>query len=328
MKRAALLALLLLAQPAEARIRYLSTLGNDTTGTGQSSGAAWRTFTKAFNNLSNHDTLLLAQSAGVHSSGAYGTGIIPDVNRKALPNITIIGDSAKPNTTVVPSVNINAGSANRVHTGWALIGIRVNGNVDVQESQGISNADADGFIMRHCIVQRNLSTKDVDANFYNVRVGLNADTSTSRTSLISSGEPQHIIADRLYLYGQPTSATDYADPAIQIRTINTQLYWTRLEMTNSLLRIYGPTTWHCEKPTFFSGWNDCAVTDTKFEMVDSTGGDSLAQGLLWRDNLERNTMLRDTMIVRTVRAGKGAASIRLTSPGSNEYSYNAGGNNV
>ena len=329
MKRLAL-ALLLLAAPAEARRIYVSPVGNDSSTTYLTSGGTpLRTLDKAINSkATTGDSIMLAHSAGVHSSGRYADGILPNVYWKVLQSITIIGDSSKPNAVVVPSVSISANSANRRFGDWALVGVRVNGNFDCQENNGVENADADGLILRHVTIQRHFSLSDVDANLYNVRAGIHPDTASSRTSIRSSEQDANIVADRFYVYAQPSSATDYTDPAIELRTITTANYWLKLTVTNSLFRVYAPNAWAPPKPTFFSGWNDCSISDSKFEIVDSTGTDTLRQGGLWRDNLERNVMLRDTFITRTVRAGEGGGVFRLTSPGSNDLSHNVGGGNT
>jgi hypothetical protein len=301
------LALLLLAAPAEARRVYVSPVGDDSSTTfTSSSGTPLRTFEKAINSKARTgDTLMLAHSAGVHHTGKYADAIAPNVYWKVLESITVIGDSAKPNAVVVPSVNVNAGSSDRRFGNWSIIGVRVHGNVDVYEAINLSNNDADGFQMRRCIVRNSVTVTDVDARFFRVTIGLGPDSSSGQYRGFANTAPMATRIDSCDFACMPATAAAYPQYAFAITSEpggNNATLPNTVTASGNRFYIGRPHAWDPGdggKPTIFRGFTGSRFNGNKWVYRDSSGFTSSGFGILFRDDWNDNVFNSDTFYATT-----------------------------
>lgn len=331
---AALIALLLPGL-AEARRVHVSPTGNNAStsaisyGTATWSGTPLQTLNYAINTAAiSNDTLLLA-------AGTYSGPIAP-TKIDGLVHVTVIGDSTNPYVVIVPGGNISAADDNLDFGAWAIIGVYFTGTFQISEVNGggVENNDADGLLMRHCIVRDNFDAQGVDMTLYTVRVGSPTDALSNYFKIHEDhdwpwGEVMRINMERCGIYAGPANSTSWGTLTKAIEfwpsdSENGAMEWTASRCT---MFVYAPSAWNAEKPTGFRALKNSLITDSRFELVDSSGTSTLWQGLLFRDNYTSNVFCRDTFITRTVRPGTGGAIIQIMSPGSNDKPYNESDHN-
>lgn len=337
------------ASPVEARSWYMSTLGSDSLIASGHPGPLndscsiahpCRTFNQAQWVVKHgQDTLRYANSAGVHSTGKYADGIIPQ-QYSNFHDVVVIGDSANPNRVVIPTINLTAAAFNRLDN-VTVIGVRTDRVTLYHNDKLDGGSGATNFHLRRSVVAKEWTNTSASFRISKSVLGLRRYSVSATTTahpaardtfsfyFVNDADGYSISAviDSSTITTSPRAAPYPSGYVMCFNSENTALFTNTVVANNSRFTLFKPAGYEAAgeqgKPTIFRGMKNSLFTDNVWSLVDSSNflpGEVF--GFLFRDDLKGNTFLRDTMILHTLIAGRGKGCFDFAGPGGNREGYN------